>query len=262
MIIWDTFMFGRELDVLEMRLYELQDVPNLKHVIVEANVDHQDHPKPSFYLDNRERFSQWAERIVHVWATGLPTASDFPDPWAREHAQREWAANGLIAAGCENDDVILHGDCDEIPTPLVVRNVRPRGFVAFDQRLFCFAVDWEHPGGWRGTVASRASNVRTFAGMRDSRNMAPALFNAGWHLSWLGSPEDNRAKLNSFCHPEVRDQIDYGLQDGKSAFYELGLHVDGTKMRPVDVDGSWPRWVAERKCPANWFRPRGGEVAA
>jgi hypothetical protein len=42
----------------------------------------------------------------------------------------------------------------------------------------------------------------------------------------------------------------------------MGLHVDGTKMLPVDVDATWPRWVYERRCPANWFRPREQEQVA
>ena len=46
------------------------------------------------------------------------------------------------------------------------------------------------------------------------------------------------------------------------------LIADGTRYRsaenggglpvvPVDVDGSWPAWIRERKCPPQWFRPRG-----
>jgi hypothetical protein len=27
-------------------------------------------------------------------------------------------------------------------------------------------------------------------------------------------------------------------------------------MSPVDVDAEWPRYVFERRCPSEWFRPR------
>ena len=191
-----------------------------------------------------------------VRASGLPTAKDFPDPWAREQAQREHGATALVELGCANDDVVLHGDCDEIPTAIVARNVCPRGYVALQQRGHFWAVDYLYPPGWRGTVASVAGNVKSFNSLRDARNVAPALPDAGWHLSWLGGAARARTKLGDFCHPEAASQIDYGLRDGMNHFLEAGIHVDGVKMIPVDVDESWPRYVYERRCPANWFRPR------
>lgn len=260
--IWDTFMFGNEyeFDVLECRLVELEDVPNVVHVAVEADVDHQAHPKPYHLSEQLDRFAPWKERLRVVRATGLPTLADSSDAWSREQAQREFAKDAMSDAA--NGDVVLHGDLDEIPTPLVVRNVRPRGMVAFEQRGHFFAVDWLYPQPWRGTVAAMAGSFQRFNQLRDARNFAPPLHNAGWHLSWLGGPEANDRKLHSFCHGEVASQIEYGMSNGRNAFLEDGIHVDGTVMVPVDVDESWPRYVYERRCPANWFRPREQEAVA
>jgi hypothetical protein len=251
-VIWDTFMYHDEADILECRLYELERIPNLRHVVVEADVTHQDKPKDSYFLDQRERFAPWADRIVHVWATGLPTAKDAPDPWAREHAQREHTWRGLTAAA--PDDVVLHGDVDEIPTVLAARNVRPQGFVAFEQRGHFWAVDWLYPPSWRGTVAARLASIKSFGAMRDMRNVAKPIPMGGWHLSWLGGPDRALHKVGSFCHPEVEDRIRDGLDS--DTFLRSGVHVDGVKMAKVDVDDTWPRWVWERKCPDSWWRPR------
>lgn len=252
-MIWDAFMLHDELDVLECRLYELQDVPGLTHIVVEADVTHQDSPKPSYFLDNRDRFAPWKDRIVHVWATGLPTKADNPDPWAREHAQREHIADGLKGT-LALSDVIIQSDVDEIPTALVVRNLRPRGMVALQQRCFSMAVDWQHPDPWNGPVATTIGNVRTFTAMRDARMFAPTLPNAGWHLGWLGGQEAQLRKLNAFCHPEIADWTLSGIEANR--FLTEGRHVDGKKLIPVDVDSTWPRWVVERRCPTTWFRPR------
>src|SRR5688572_27564099 len=116
-------MVNDELDMIECRLTELENIPNLTHVFVEADVDHQDHPKPYHLTENIERFDQWKDRLVVVRASGLPTASENPDPWAREHAQREFVREAFTDA--EPDDVILHGDLDEIPRDVFARNVRP-----------------------------------------------------------------------------------------------------------------------------------------
>lgn len=249
-MIFDTFPFNNELDILECRLTELEDVPDLVHVLVEADVTHGGNtPKPLHYQTNRERFARWADRIHAVTATNLPTDVD---AWSREHAQREWVWQGLGELNADPDDIVLHGDVDEIPTVLAVSMVRPRGFVVMEQRLHCFAVDWLHSQPWRGTVAARVSDVRQFAAMRDARLTAPVVLpDAGWHLSWLGGEEIADAKMRAFCHPEIIPE----WQGRLGECYRDGVHVDGTKMAAVTVDESWPRWITEGHAPESWYRP-------
>lgn len=252
-------MYNNEADVLECRLTEIFDAVDW-FVLCDANVDHQDHPKPSYYAEHRERFAPWADKIIHVFAEGLPTLADDSDPWSREHAQREFFRVGLAQVdGLSGDSVIMQSDVDEIPTTLVARNVRPDGFVSFAQRGHFWAVDWLYPEPWFGTVAGRAKNIASFGAMRDMRNIARKIPDAGWHLSWLpngekSSAETAMAKVGSYCHPEVTDRIHAGVESGR--FLDEGVHVDGLKMIPVDVDESWPRLVYERRCPESWFRPR------
>lgn len=252
MTVVDTFMFNNELDMLECRLVEIADA--VDHVIaVEADVDHQDHPKPFLLTENLDRFEQWKDKLIVVRATGLPTHAENPDPWAREHAQREHAGPALAALDLPGDTVILHGDIDEIPSAVAARNVKPRGYVAFEQRGHFFSLRWRYPHTWQGTVAARLADVRSFGQMRDARNMTPTrLANAGWHLSWLGGGEANLAKLGSFCHPEVADRIHAGLADG-NRFLDDGVHVDGTQMVRCEVDRTFPKWVREGSCPESWL---------
>lgn len=268
-LIIDTFPFHDEFDILECRLVELYDAVDW-FVLVEADVTHQDRPKPYYYLDNQDRFARWKDKIIPVQATGLPTAVTDPDPWARELTQRAHVQTGLDRIGATATDIVLHGDVDEIPTAIAARNVRPKPgwFVAFEQRLHCFAVDWFHPDVWCGTMAATVETVHAltdtvngFARLRDRRNGAPYpalhvtnLPDAGWHLSWLGGRERALHKLGAFCHPEVADRILTGLEDDR--FYREGWHVDGRRMAAVDVDGSWPKWIREGNAPNSWFRPR------
>lgn len=260
-MIVDSFMFNNELDMLECRLVEIADA--VDHVIaVEADVDHQDHPKPFVLSENLDRFAEWKDKLVVVRATGLPSAKDYPDPWARELAQREHVRTGFEQiGGVPSDCLVLHGDIDEIPTRTainVARTPTARGFCGSKQRGHFFAVDWLYPHPWLGTVYGRAKDIGSFADMRTLRTLLPShrYIPGGWHLSWLGGDEANLAKLGSFCHPEVEDRIHAGLQAGNT-FLNGGVHVDGEQMTPVDVDKSWPRYVFERRCPENWFRPRG-----
>jgi hypothetical protein len=254
-VIVDTFMFNNELDMLECRLTEIADA--VDHVIaVEADVDHQDHPKPYHLTENLGRFEQWKDKLIVVRATGLPTALRFPDPWARERAQREHTRTGFEQiGGVPSDCVVLHGDVDEIPRTLAARNVRPKGFVAFEQTGHFWSLRWRYPHTWQGTVAARAGDVTSFTAMRDRRNITPVrLPNAGWHLSWLPNGDDVMAsaktKVGSFCHPEVRDRIVEGLH--RNQFLHDGIHVDGEMMIRCEIDRTFPQWIREGRHPKAW----------
>jgi beta-1,4-mannosyl-glycoprotein beta-1,4-N-acetylglucosaminyltransferase len=245
----DTFMVNDELDMLECRLVEIADAVDYV-VAVEADVDHQDHPKPFHLTENLSRFEQWAGKLIVVRATGLPTAADDPDPWAREHAQREYVGPALHKLGAEPDWVVLHGDVDEIPTAVAARNVRPNGLLSFEQRGHFWSLNWQYPHPWYGTVAGRVGAIRSFGAMRDARNIAPKLPNAGWHLSWLGGAERALKKVGSFCHPEVEERIVSGLETDR--FLQAGIHVDGVKMVRCEVDRTFPKWIRQGKAPKSW----------
>lgn len=251
----DSFMINDELAMLECRLVELAPVVDF-FIAVEADVDHQDHAKPFHITENLDRFDEWQDKLIVVRATGLPSAAAYPDPWAREHAQREFVWVGLKGIGATSNDIVFHGDVDEIPTRLWARNIHPTGstMLSCRQILYSFAVDWQHPHPWFGTVAARVGAVKSFGAMRDSRNTVRDI-PAGWHLSWLGGEDANRRKLSAFCHPEVRERIETGLS-ADNRFLREGVHADLVKMLPVDVTHAWPEYVYRRRCPDNWFRPR------
>lgn len=262
-MIWDTFMGSQELDMLECRLVELERIPDLVHVLVEADVDHQGHPKPYHFTENLDRFARWADRLRIVRATGLPRADVDPDPWSRERAQREHARAAMGDAAPQ--DIVLHGDIDEIPTVqwvwAVATSPDDRVHIAM-QRFHPFAVDWLHPQPWPGTVAVRWGRVESLAEVRDIRLIGyqpdhqAQPTNGGWHFSWVGGRDYALDKLGSFCHPEIADWCAAGLAEDR--FYEAGWHVDGTRLAPVTVDHTWPRWIREGHAPAAWFRRTEG----
>lgn len=244
---FDCFLFAHELDLLECRLTELADHVDY-FVLVEAPKSHQNNPKPLHYQDNAERFAQWHDQIIHVVADDLP---DDPDPWSREHAQREAIRIGLERAGAQPDDLIFQSDVDEIPRTDFVDLVDPHGFTAADMEFRCFAVDWHNPERWRGTCAAYYRNVVTFTGMRDARLVTHDVVPyAGWHFTWVGTEADMETKLATFCHSEIKGYVGGRFGDLKA----LGMHVDGVVLQPVDED-DYPTWIRDRRCPSSWWRP-------
>lgn len=289
-MIIDTFIFNDELDLLEARLTELEDVVDM-FVLVESHVDHQDNEKPLHFRksirEEPERWERWHGKLQMCITGDMPSAREHPDPWAREHAQREWiywALKQQVMVEIPGDAVVMQSDVDEIPRPLYVRNCRPNfgELISFPMAGLFWAIDWLHPEPWMGTVAARWDTLEeihrrigaAMSWMRDSRNSWPfpdpgagiptsrpicppadvEFAPAGWHFSWLGGPERAMKKVGSFCHPEVEDRLVDAIDDG-NRYWRLGEHVDGAKMIPVEVDHRWPKWIIDN-APENWFRPR------
>src|SRR5271170_855459 len=109
-MIVDCFTFFDELDLLELRLEILDGVVD-RFVLCEAPFTFRGEPKPLTYAGAAGRFARWRERIVPLV---YPHAAD-PNPWLNEWGQRDYLITGL--ADCNDADLVLIGDCDEIPDP-------------------------------------------------------------------------------------------------------------------------------------------------
>ena len=91
-MIVDTFMFYNELDVLETRLRKLSPHVDL-FVLVESKVTHNGNPKPLYFEENKERYTEWLPKLRHVIAEDMPTDEN---PWGREKYQRHCILKGIL----------------------------------------------------------------------------------------------------------------------------------------------------------------------
>lgn len=113
-MIYDCFTFFNELDLLEIRLNELNEVVDY-FVLVEATYTHQNKPKPLYFEDNKERFKAFSHKIIHVKIDEKPDR--FIDNenlfWSLEKYQRMGISLGLTQSN--ESDIIMISDIDEIP---------------------------------------------------------------------------------------------------------------------------------------------------
>ena len=243
-------MVRDELDMLQLRLEETDGL-DVVTIAVEATVTHQGNPKRLHLRENWDRFKPWHHRLRYV-LTSLP---DDPNPWVREHYQRDRAMAALGRA--DDGDLLLIADVDEIPARGVfdIFASLPDAAVTLEQDIFAFAVDWYHQPEMT-SVLTRAGHARqagSLAAIRDNRSAYRVLRNAGQHFCWLGGPEACLEKLDAFCHLEAREIVREGIETGD--FIERGLWNVGT-LKPVDVGPEWPAMIRERRCPESWWRPR------
>jgi Glycosyltransferase family 17 len=260
--VWDTFMLAGETDTLAMRLAETAGLVH-HHVAVQAPVTHRGVAKSVLSADDL-RAAGARKGTVTLVTTQLP---QHPDPWVLEHAQRD-AAWRTLSARAADDDWVLICDADEIPSASLITALEtvPVPVVSVRMRTALYAVDWLVPdeltpptcvAARMGWLRLRALEGKGLAWVRDHRADYLEVGDGGWHFSWIGGPEAQARKLTeTTCHTEILGTPEAHLILS-GARYRDGTDGGGLPVKPADVDGTWPAWIRDRKCPATWFRPRG-----
>jgi hypothetical protein len=127
--VFDVFPFSLELDVLELRLRQLEDVVDV-FVAVEAPRGFGGPRKPLFLSRNLARFDRFRSKLVRLvvatnpWDAGLLPARRTGTDWAGESAFREALWREVRRLDIPEDAVVLTSDVDEVPSRHVVHWLR------------------------------------------------------------------------------------------------------------------------------------------
>lgn len=202
-----------QLPLLECRMREYRDIPEVIHVICEAKATYQGEPKDVHFTG----FPRGKWNHVLAETHELPQG----EPRERKNALREYLLHGFTG---EPDDIILHGSIDEIPAEWVVRRLAAGQSplpVVIQMRHCVYTARQLHPAPWYGSAAMARKDVTTLTGLRDGRKNLPVIVTAGTRLSLMGG--------EGACHP------------------------DGSTLRESLPDDTWPKWVTGGNCPRNWL---------
>ncbi len=118
-MVYDSFQFFNELDILKLRMNVLNDVVDY-FVISESTVTFSGDPKPLYYNENKEMFKEFEHKIIHNIVDDTPMDCD---AFMRDHHQKCAVARGL--KDCKPDDIVIFSDVDEIPNPDTLRELLP-----------------------------------------------------------------------------------------------------------------------------------------
>lgn len=271
-MIYDCFTFFNELDLLEIRLNVLKDVVD-KFVLVEADRTFTNRPKKLFFEENKARFAEFSDRIIHVIVKDHPP---FKTAWHYESHQRNAIIRGLTDA--KPDDVVLIGDVDEIPMPaMIAAHAHKSGISVFNQIYFAYYLNFRNvrQQWWHGTKMLSYDNFcHVFDGVETIHNeMLPddinqgttpskirmrtpprsrcktrVIRNGGWHFTSLGGAERLAEKIKSFSHQEYNpgedkidlEQLEKMIVSGKGPFWEMACFGER-------INGHYPSYIVDNQ---------------
>lgn len=203
-MIVDCTMFHWEFDLLEIRMRELWDVVDYFYV-TESICDHRGNDRELILSKNIDRFD-WAKEKLVVITSDKP--KDAVTSWDYERYQRLKSVKA-----CKNivqeDDLILISDIDEIMNAeSVLKADKIGGIFTMKMPMFYYYMnlyveDWIYPKAITYKYLEDPNTLRS----RDP-NRTAIIENAGWHFSYLGTPDQIRYKIKTFAHDEY-DKKDF-----------------------------------------------------
>src|SRR5260221_6564173 len=201
-MIYDCFLFNNELEILDIRLHELDSVVD-KFVLVESTVTHSGKPKELFFKKNKDLFKIYKNKILHIIIKDTPKVTL---PWIINDYQFSQLKRGLIK--CTPNDIIIFGDVDEIPKAekILEWKNKPGQLKVFKQVLSYYHLYYidkdEECYGTRMTLLRHIQSYPTMWIAKYSIHDIK-IQNGGWHFSYIGGVKRIQHKLDAMTHQEI-----------------------------------------------------------
>jgi beta-1,4-mannosyl-glycoprotein beta-1,4-N-acetylglucosaminyltransferase len=250
-----------ELDILEIRLNELKDVVD-KFVLVEATKTHSGLDKPLYYLQNRSRFLEFFDKIIHIVVHDMPMTSEeiqsaispqdrkwldtgyqMGDNWVRERFQRNAIMRGLV--DCSPDDIIIIEDADEMLYPDIIAKLDGtmcEGSNAVEQEFRTCYANWKCVNmPWYGSKVLQYKYVTNPSEHRFHTPASCYINKGGLHMNFWGGAEAIQTKIKSYAHqefniPAVLDNVGTQLENRKDVLGRL------YEYKVVPLDDTLPKY--------------------
>lgn len=219
-MVIDAFTFFNELDLLELR-FEILDRYVDKFILVESHQTFSGQPKPLYYLENKERFAKWHDKIIHIVVPNMEVNDG--NLFRRHYLCYEAIENKLLEF--DPEDIAFCSDLDEIWNPEVLKKVNdyPHSLLQFN---YSYWLNYRSNEEWTGTLMSKVQNI--FIGFnKHNRTAKPfPIENGGWHFSNQGGVQQIIKKLEAYDHsnevlPMLSQFEGYGIKERMEKGYDF-----------------------------------------
>jgi len=274
--VFDCFPFYDELDILEIRLNILDEVVDY-FVLVESSRTFTGNKKSLYFSENKERYSNYLHKIRHIVVDDSEYKEDVK-VWQREFDQKNSVFRGI--QGCGAEDFVIVSDVDEIPNPNVIKDIvnEDSNFISvIKQPCFYYYLNCKSTEVFDKTKIAKLKKIKSPQQIRayprfsknNSNKLTQIVFkwigsfrkrfslwfrfykvfeDAGWHFTYMKSPEQISQKINDFSHTEFNSSqfneiklIEYRIKNLKD------LYGRNYFLKIVEIDESYPEYIVKNK---------------
>ena len=245
MKVIDSFIFYNELDMLNLRLHELNEVVDY-FILVEANKTHANNDKEYIFEKNKEKYSKFLHKIIHIKVDDMPDRNYTTKTgnWDREHYQRNQIKRGLDQLNLNDEDIIMLCDVDEIPKVDTITNIKNSKIdtiykLEMDFYYYNFQNKMEdlwplarvfNYGSVKNTqYMDYLTNIRSLKNFNNNNTIK----NGGWHLSYFGDVNFIINKLKEYSHQEFntekitnKESLQRLINNNSDLFYRQGIKIN------------------------------------
>jgi beta-1,4-mannosyl-glycoprotein beta-1,4-N-acetylglucosaminyltransferase len=275
MKVYDAFLFFNELELLELRMNILNDVVDF-FVVVESTVTFSSKHKDLIFEKNKTIFDKFANKIIHIVIDDTPDSfmninyidnpktdveilknkilkyvDESPNwerhetQWGVETYQRESIIKGLL--NCDDDDMVIISDVDEIPNPIEVEKIKnvTEDVFNFNQNMYYYYLNMLKEKNWSGPKSCTWGKLKTISlnSLRQNKHTTKTITDGGWHFSFMGGESKIIEKIESYAHQEFnnsyyKENIKKNMSKNIDPFFRGGLIQ-------VNIDETYPKYLLE-----------------
>ena len=226
--IIDAILFNNEWDIIETRFYEYNSTVDI-FIVFEDEITFTGIPKRrTFPQLMEERLKGFESKIIYVDGSKTrrsclektEVAARNPDINGRTRDAafdcEISARNSIIEyvpGGIKSDDYLLMSDSDQIIDEQWLRSLRwcsfPNNCIGFELNTHHYSLHWPSQRHIVSRSACKGSHMINKPSMedlhmcREKRASISPSRNHGWHLSYFGSPQFIKLKLNSYAETQT-----------------------------------------------------------
>lgn len=274
--VFDVFLFSSEVDLLEVRLRELNSTVD-KFVIIEGDCYFNGQPKTVLFshIKNGKEFAPFLNKIHHHIITGICSASE--KGFSAEALHRTKSVEIARHAGATDGDLFLFGDLDELPRHQTLELLSACDFgERIHLQLWTFRYSFEFPlypeFVFRSTVSVLGRLPDSSISHRFTYITDRLLADAGWHCTWcLKTMDLVRQKMIGYSHSDrihsenlLKDEVIQEKMCNGGDIFDFLPEADTfeTMFRQLNIVpavgvSQVPQWIVDNPTRFSYLLPGG-----
>ena len=264
MKLYDCLMYFNEDLALELRLNTLNNYVD-KFIIAEATTTHAGAKKKLNFDINK--FSKFKSKINYIVIDDMPQKTgSYKKDWADDHIRDQFQRNSLSRGykNCDDEDLIMISDLDEIPNPKKIKEFNLKNkYACFIQKSFHLKLNLLNISSkdWMGTKICQKKHLKSPQWLRNIKTKKrpfwkfykpkepQLIFDGGWHFNnCFKNPQDLSTKIKSGAHQEENKEEFTDIEKIKKKLEKNEDLFDRKfQYKKIELDESFPEYIVKNR---------------